>query len=81
MYDFFFFTLEAFCIALERLRKSDRSWYHCSEKLIISFHEGCDADFLIGELALSGVSGCSYRLVRPDRKKGGTEFKGHVRIE
>ncbi|HAI63135.1 MAG: hypothetical protein UU64_C0001G0065 [candidate division WWE3 bacterium GW2011_GWF2_41_45] len=73
MYDFFFFTVEGFSTALERLRRSDKSWYHCSEKLLISFYEGCDADFLVGELALLGVGSGAYKLERPDRKKGGTE--------
>ena len=81
MYDFFFFTEEAFSTALDRLRKSDRSWYHCSKTLRISFYEGCDADFLVGELALLGVSGGAYRLERPGIKKGGTEFQGRVRVE
>ena len=50
MYNFFFFTEEAFSLALEKLRKSDRNWFYSYKNLLISFYEGCDADFLVGEL-------------------------------
>ncbi|KKS31960.1 hypothetical protein A2380_01105 [candidate division WWE3 bacterium RIFOXYB1_FULL_43_24] len=81
MYNFFFFTEEAFSLALEKLRKSDRNWFYSYKNLLISFYEGCDADFLVGELVLLGVSGGAYRLERPERKKGGTELKTRGRVK
>ena len=81
MYDFFFLTEEAFLIAMERLRRSDRNWLYNCKDFLISFYEGSDADFLVGELALMGIGGGAYRLVRPDKKKGGTEIKDRVGIK
>lgn len=68
-YDFYFLTEEAFSTGLELLRKSDFPWLYDSPKLLISLCEGHEADFLIRELVMSGISGASYKLVREARKE------------